>query len=103
MKKILVYLEPHPIRNTMIAFEGVLQKFVPLMTKENRECFRFYASSALIGQVSGADYYVEFCEHLVSPLPKEDSFFNSHMTNWDKVGMKVWMEILYTARASRVT
>lgn len=94
MKKILVYLEPHPIRNTMIAFEGVLQKFVPLMTKENRECFRFYASSALIGQVSGADYYVEFCEHLVSPLPKEDSFFNSHMTNWDKVGMKVWMELM---------
>lgn len=94
MKKILVYLEPHPIRNTMIAFEGVLMKFVSLMSKGNRECFKFYASSALIGQVKKADYFPEFREHLVYPTPKEDGYFNSHMVTWDTKGMIKWQELM---------
>lgn len=101
MKKILVYLEPHPIRNTMIAFEGVLMKFVRLMSKENRENFKFYASSALIGQVSKAEYFEEFREHLVSPTPAEDALFNSHMVKWDDKGMKVWMELMNGGKVSK--
>lgn len=94
MKKILIYLEPHPIRNSMVAFANVVVKFAPLMSALNRDCFKFYAASPLIGRMSGFDFFAELEHHLVYPLAEEDAFFNSHMSDWDKKGMKIWIDLM---------
>lgn len=91
--KILLYIEPHPIRNSKTHFDGIAREFLPLLAA-NRPDFdvRMFASEATFSVLG--DEAKPHAARLLHATSDEEAMFGRYMQPWDTEGIPVWLDLM---------
>jgi|GEM_PF-1798803 len=84
-KKLLIYLDPHPIRNIFTEFyNSEIRKLLPAIIRYMPEDYdvRIFSNNLTINEIAAA--YPELCPALIRPFPLEDRKILSYFHQWDE-------------------
>lgn len=101
--RILIYVEPHPIRNSMTHFVDVAKRFLPVLpvaAGEGMEAadIRLYANRQTIDALGEQPNHIK--QQIINPTGDEQNLFDSHLQNWDAGGIGAWSELLTAGAVS---
>lgn len=97
--KILFYVEPHPIRNTLLHFIDIAKKFSSIVNSANHVDARLFANSEVIQKL--------FSEKLISPQKVinptriEDDIFSVFNVDWESSGTNIWLDLISQGEIAR--
>ena len=80
--RILFYVEPFPIRNSMTHFADVARNAAKLIGNDTLFDLRIYANSSTLAGLDEATRKAK-SRHIIAPTDTEESLFISNLTNWD--------------------
>jgi len=91
--KTLFYIEPHPIRNSLVGFRSVAQRYLPLIfSVPYGHEVRMFANRATYSTIDG-DVRLHF-DKLLSTSIKEESYLEQNLKSWDSNGCKEWVDLM---------
>jgi hypothetical protein len=92
--RVLIYVEPHPIRDSQTIFNDVARNFLPLLAGSTPDFdVRMYATRALLGAV-GAEALAGVEKRLIRASPAEEALFAGHLCDWETEGIPVWLSLM---------
>lgn len=103
MKKILLYIEPHPIRNSFLMFRAALLSYARMFSEENKDCIRVYSSYENLDKtlewaqqrhLQPFTICNELESYFIYPDKEDDDFFVAQLQDWDNGGIAVWRELM---------
>lgn len=91
--RILLYIEPHPVRNTLTHFNDVARRFLPLLSSDARCDVRMFANNKTFDLLS-KDAVALHSKRLIHATPDEEFLFEQHMRPWQNEGISTWLELM---------
>jgi hypothetical protein len=91
--RVLLYVEPHPIRDTMVHFDGVAKNFIPLLTSPLDFDVRMFANEATFAAISTE--LEPHVQKLIRTTQREEEYLNDLlMRPWGNDGLSVWLDLM---------
>ena len=91
--KVLIYIEPHPIRNTLSHFKDVARNFVPLLRDSDRSDIRLFANNdtfrAIEKEIPSASL-----PRIIRSTEVEERQFTECLVDWDDEGIPIWVDLM---------
>ncbi|MDE8669143.1 rhamnan synthesis F family protein [Pseudarthrobacter sp. H3Y2-7] len=92
--RVLIYVEPHPIRNSQTIFKDVARHFLPLLAGSTADFdVRMYATRALLGAI-GDEGLAGVENRLIRASPAEEALFARHRCDWETEGIPAWLSLM---------
>jgi hypothetical protein len=92
--RVLIYVEPHPIRNSQTIFKDVARDFLPLLAASTPDFdVRMYATRAMLGAV-GVEALAGVEKRLIRASPAEEALFAGHLCDWETEGIPAWLSLM---------
>ncbi|WP_346959996.1 rhamnan synthesis F family protein [uncultured Arthrobacter sp.] len=92
--RVLIYVEPHPIRDSQTTFKDIARDFLPLLAGSTPAFdVRMYATRALVGAL-GAEALAGVEKRLIRASPAEEDVFAGHLCDWDTEGIPAWLSLM---------
>lgn len=92
--RVLIYVEPHPIRDSQTIFNDVARKFLPLLAGSTPDFdVRMYGTRALFGTL-GAEALAGMENRLIRASLAEEALFAGHFCDWDSEGIPAWLSLM---------
>ncbi|MCC9055309.1 hypothetical protein LOK55_13710 [Microbacterium sp. F2E] len=92
--RVLIYIEPHPIRGSQTMFNDVARRFLPLLESATPDFdIRMYATSALVGAV-GKDAVAGVAKRVIRATPEEEAHFETRLVDWETDGVPAWLSLM---------
>ena len=92
--RVLLYIEPHPIRNSYTHFDDIARKFLPLLSSRDDLDVRMFASARTL-EKAGAEAAAPYADRLIRPSADEEAIFERYMKDWHSEGISLWLELLH--------
>ncbi|NUU33421.1 rhamnan synthesis F family protein [Arthrobacter sp. C9C5] len=92
--RVLIYVEPHPIRDSQATFKDIGRDFLPLLAGSTPDFdVRMYAPRALLGALG--DKAVAGVENrLIRASPDEEALFSERLCDWETEGIPAWLNLM---------
>lgn len=90
--RILLYVEPHPIRNSKTHFTDVAKEFLPLLRSSPRLDVRMFANGDTLKTLGDAADANE--ARLIRPTQDEEAMIDRYMVPWDGEGIPIWLTLM---------
>lgn len=90
--KVLIYIEPHPIRGTMIHFRDVARRFLPLLQWCGAVDVRLFANDPTLEELG--DVTDEVRQRLIYPEPPDAQMIGDHQREWAGAGIRIWRDLM---------
>lgn len=91
--RVLVYIEPFPLRDSMIHFRDVARDFLSVLGNHGGCDVRMYANDEtfdfLISDAADARN-----RYLIRPSYSEAKMFQRHLMDWHAGGIELWMQLM---------
>ncbi|WP_242086142.1 rhamnan synthesis F family protein [Microbacterium lacticum] len=98
--RVLVYIEPHPIRNSHTHFRDVAKSFLPLLKDATPDLdIRMYATDAVVATFGDAITPV-VRQRLLRATAAEQTVFESQLLDWESEGIAAWVDLMAGGPAS---
>lgn len=92
--RILLYIEPHPIRNSKTHFDDVARKFLPLLKGASHDFdVRMFAPDAVLDKL-GEEAIKPVLHRLLRSTKEEEVMIANYLCDWDQEGIPVWLELM---------
>ncbi|PIE12246.1 MAG: hypothetical protein CSA72_00290 [Rhodobacterales bacterium] len=91
--RVLIYIEPHPIRDEYTIFNAIARRFLPLLGLQNGIEFRLYANGATFERI-GISSPEGDTKRFIAPLEEDEALLERHFKPWDKAGMPDWLDLM---------
>ncbi|MDO2935982.1 rhamnan synthesis F family protein [Paeniglutamicibacter sulfureus] len=92
--RVLIYVEPHPIRDSPTIFKDVARHFLPLLAGSTPDFdVRMYSTSALVGAL-GKEALAGVEKRLIRASPAEEALFAGHLCDWETEGIPAWSNLM---------
>lgn len=91
--RVLLYVEPHPIRNSLTHFDGVAKEWLPLLACGHGLDIRMFANNKVF-ETLGESAIAPYKKQLLRTTAEEENLFNSHMLPWNPDGIPVWLDLM---------
>lgn len=91
--RVLLYVEPHPIRNTFVHFNDVARRFLPLLVANNDLDIRMFSGAKTLEKV-GVDKIAPYEDRIIRATSEEESVFEHYMFDWNQNGISLWEDLL---------
>lgn len=91
--RILFYVEPYPIRNSMLHFLDVAKKAAFLIKNNVHFDLRIFSNSETLDQLSSITGLIEE-KFLIRPTREEAEIFRGHELDWDELGVANWQDLM---------
>lgn len=92
--RVLIYVEPHPIRDSKTIFADVARHFLPLLAGSTLDFdVRMYTTRALVGAL-GVDSLAGVQKRLIQASPAEETLFAEHLCDWETEGIPAWLSLM---------
>jgi len=91
--RVLIYIEPFPIRNTLEHFNDVARRFIPFLTGASNIDARMFANNGTFGIV-GENNITPVANRLIRSTPDEERIFESYMQPWQEGGIATWLQLM---------
>lgn len=92
--RVLIYVEPHPIRDSQTMFNAVAREFLPLLAGSTSDFdVRMYGTRALFGAL-GVDALSGVEKRLIRANPVEEVLFAGHLCDWESEGIPAWLGLM---------
>lgn len=88
--KILIYVEPYPIRNSFTSFAHLFEYFKPLLQSNFCDA-RIYMNRESLESNKIPD---TLKPKVIAPTPEEDCLFHECLTDWNRDGIANWTKLL---------
>lgn len=92
MSKYLVYIEPHPIRNSMSMYGNVIKFFKNFIKINGDEDAKYYSNREMLEK--GIKTFPEIKDKCIFPSTEDEAFFSSQLVDWDREGICVWNKLM---------
>ena len=90
--KVLIYIEPHPIRNEFTHFVGVAKDLKAILQYQGDVDFRVFSNSETLTAIE-KESIVDKAK-IIYPVRIEREFFNSLNVDWTSTGLQVWQNLM---------
>lgn len=92
--RVLIYVEPHPIRDSQATFKDIARDFLPLLAGSTPDFdVRMYATRALLGAL-GDKALAGVEKRLIRASPAEEALFAGHLCDWETEGIPAWLSLM---------
>lgn len=92
--RVLIYIEPHPIRNSKTHFTDVARKLLPLLQGTSQDFdVRMYVTDAVISEL-GQDAVKPVTRRLIRSTKDEEDLITSYLCDWDQEGIPIWLDLM---------
>ena len=92
--RVLIYVEPHPIRDSQATFKDIARDFLPLLKGSTPDFdVRMYATRALLGAL-GDEALAGVEKRLIRASPTEEALFAGHLCDWETEGIPAWLSLM---------
>ncbi|CAN7641353.1 hypothetical protein LJR118_005038 [Acidovorax sp. LjRoot118] len=92
--RVLIYVEPFPIRNSLTHFDSIAKKFLPLLRDHALFDIRMFANAATLATL-GNEMPANSSKRLISPTPEESRLFESYKLPWQPAGVSHWLDLMH--------
>lgn len=92
MAKFLIYIEPHPIRNSMKLFGNVINYFSQFVRMQGKHVAKFYSNREMLDRANELILGIE--EKCIYPTDEAEAFFLSQLIDWDTGGLAAWSRLM---------
>lgn len=92
MSKILIYIEPHPIRGSLTHFVDVLDSISSIFLHQNGNTIKIYSNLQTLDKIIEKGYVP--IDSFLPPTPEEQDFFESLLVDWTSEGIPLWLQLL---------
>lgn len=90
--RLLVYVEPHPIRDAATHFVDVARRFLPLLAARGGLDVRMFANAATLDLLGDAGRPV--AARLIRTTAVEEEVLAGHLVPWEERGIAVWRDLM---------
>lgn len=92
--RVLIYIEPHPIRDSRVMFDHVARRFLPLFARSTSDFdIRMYSSGAVLDRL-GDKAPADIEKRLIRATPAEEDLFAGHLCDWESEGIPAWLSLM---------
>lgn len=91
--RILFYVEPYPVRNSMLHFLDVAKKAALLIKNNVHFDLRIFSNGETLDQLSSVTGLIEE-KFLIRPTREEAQIFKGHELDWDELGAAHWQDLM---------
>lgn len=92
--RVLIYVEPHPIRGSQTIFNDVARRFLPLLRGSTPEFdVRMYTTQAVVGKL-GDEAIAPVKDRLIRATPAEETAFAAAVGEWEPAGIEAWLSLM---------
>ena len=91
--KVLLYIEPHPIRDSYSHFDDIARRFLPQLVTRGDLDFRMFANAKTFEKL-GADLLKPYDKRLIRSTAEEEAVLEQHMLEWQKDGTNLWLDLM---------
>lgn len=94
MKKILVYIEPHPIRNSYVEFKTHALFFIKNLILSNIPDYtiRLFSNAHVLADIE--KNHPEISPYLLWPTEKENETISSYFGRWNSARQSIWLDLV---------
>lgn len=97
--RVLIYVEPHPLRGSMIHFNDVARKFLPILGSRDGYDIRMYANSETFSRLD-KEIPGDKRKSLILPTKGESDLFRDYLNDWHGVGINLWLDLMNGGRVA---
>lgn len=90
--RVLFYVEPHPIRDTLIHFKDIARDFLPLLSTGPKLDTRLFANSATLDEIKVN--LAPYQKRLIRPTPEDEAVFAQYARPWTSDGIPAWLDLM---------
>ncbi|WP_322996595.1 rhamnan synthesis F family protein [Castellaniella sp.] len=91
--KVLIYIEPHPIRNSKTHFVDIARSFMPLLAASRSDLdvriFTNAATCSALGDIANKHRSL-----FINSNKSEEDLFDSYMMPWDDKATSYWLDLM---------
>ena len=99
MSKILFYVEPFPIRNSFVHFEGIFSNFSKsLLENKTEDEYYIYANAETLATL--VKRFPTYEEHFLLPTDEEENYYRDLLKHWDSEGINLWKTLMSDSKLS---
>jgi hypothetical protein len=92
--RVLIYVEPHPIRGSQTIFKDIARDFLPLLAGSTPDFdVRMYSTSTLVGAL-GTEALAGVEKRLIRATPAEEALFAGRLCDWETEGIPAWLSLM---------
>lgn len=91
--KVLFYVEPHPIRDTLVHFKDIGKRFLPLLNWTGSVDARLYANQRTLDALA-EDLSAQQKDRIIHPTAEEEQLFSSFLADWSLEGIPNWLDLM---------
>lgn len=92
--RVLIYVEPHPIRDSQTIFKDVARDFLPLLAGSTPDFdVRMYTTRALVGALK-VEALAGVEKRLIRATPAEEALFAGRLCDWESEGIPAWLSLM---------
>ena len=91
--RVLLYVEPHPIRNSYSHFDDIARRFLPLLVSRGDLDIRMFSNAKTFEKV-GKEKTAPFENRLIYPTSEEEKSIAQYMCDWHQDGIPLWLDLL---------
>lgn len=92
MSKYLIYIEPHPIRNSMSMYCNVFNFFKQFVQVNGSDEARYYSNREALEKA--INLIPEIKDKCIFPSIEDEAFFSSQLVDWDREGIFLWNKLM---------
>ena len=90
--KVLLYIEPYPIRDVSVHFKDVARQFLPLLETCPRLDTRLFANKATLNEIkTGVESHIK---RIIQPTEEDERIFERHKKDWLSEGLPAWLDLM---------
>lgn len=91
--KVLIYVEPHPLRGSMVHFNNVAREFLSVLGSRDGYDVRMYANNETFLHIE-KEIPDAVKQSLIKPLASESRMFQRYLKNWHEEGIEHWLDLM---------
>lgn len=92
--RVLLYVEPHPIRDTLTHFADIVREFLPLLSSAPGFDIRLFANEATFTHL-GKTHLSPHDNRLIHTTRDEEALFSQYQKlPWETEGLPVWLKLM---------
>lgn len=92
--RVLIYIEPHPIRGSHTMFNDVARRFLPTLKGATADFdVRMYVTGALVSAV-GDEAMAPVDGRLIRATESEEGLFADNLVAWEPEGIPAWLNLM---------
>lgn len=90
--KVLIYIEPHPIRNSTLHFKDIAKSFMPLLINSRHMDIRLFSNTETLEIIK--DSIKTHPERLIWPSAEDELIFDFYKLDWLNEGLSIWLQLM---------